>query len=237
VTIKAVIFDVYGTMLEVGPAPADSEGLWHNLWTEMLGTAPQFTRLEFSVACNRAIAHCHGAARARGIAHPEVNWQSIVSEVIPQFATLNPADQSEFLWRQIRTGHTTRMPPETAEAIRRLKSRGCLLGIASNAQAYTLGELGQHLHQHGLGLDLFETDLTFWSYQHGFSKPDPHVFQLLTTRLALRHISPAQALMVGDRLDNDIEPARAHGWRTWQLCHPGQPGHGSFADLLSFVPP
>ena len=23
--------------------------------------------------------------------------------------------------------------------------------------------------------------------------------------------------MVGDRLDNDIAPARAHGWQTWQM--------------------
>jgi FMN phosphatase YigB (HAD superfamily) len=23
--------------------------------------------------------------------------------------------------------------------------------------------------------------------------------------------------MVGDRLDNDIEPAKVHGWQTWHL--------------------
>jgi len=230
--IKAAIVDVYGTLLEVGPAPPHAEQLWHDLWVEMFGRAPELSRLVFSVACNRAMASHHATARARGIVYPEVNWPLVVAEVLPKFAALAPAAQDEFLWRQIRTGHTTAMTAETAEGLRRLKSHGCVLGIASNAQAYTLGELGHHLHKHGLGLDLFEPDLTFWSYQHGFSKPDPHVFQLLTTRLALRGISEGQTLMIGDRLDNDIEPARAHGWQTWQLSHSGNEGDGTFAELL-----
>ena len=92
-----------------------------------------------------------------------------------------------------------------------------LLGIASNAQAYTLRELHEALVTHRLGMDLFERDLCFWSFEHGFSKPDPHVFQILTARLAARGISPSDTLMVGNRLDSDIAPAKAHGWQTWQL--------------------
>ena len=38
--------------------------------------------------------------------------------------------------------------------------------------------------------------------------------------------------MVGDRLDNDLEPARAQGWQTWHLTNaPSGPGAGSWADL------
>jgi putative hydrolase of the HAD superfamily len=92
-----------------------------------------------------------------------------------------------------------------------------LLGIASNAQANTLRELKESLAAHALGIDLFEPDLCFWSFEHGFSKPDPHVFQTLTARLAALGISPRDTLMVGDRLDNDIEPVRACGWQMWQL--------------------
>jgi FMN phosphatase YigB (HAD superfamily) len=66
-------------------------------------------------------------------------------------------------------------------------------------------------------MDLFEPDLCFWSFEHGFSKPDPHVFQILTARMAAQGMQPQEVLMVGDRADNDIEPAQAFGWQTWQL--------------------
>jgi putative hydrolase of the HAD superfamily len=170
----------------------------------------------------------HEAARARGIPWPEVHWPSVVTEIVPELAQLPRQDQDEFLFRQIQTGHTTRMTGETAATLRWLKERQCLVGIASNAQAYTLRELQEALVTHGLGMDLFERDLCFWSFEHGFSKPDPHVFQILTARLATRGIHPAEVLLVGDRLDNDIEPAKVHGWQTWRL---GPQADGDWAGL------
>ena len=71
---------------------------------------------------------------------------------------------------------------------------------------------------------------------HGFSKPDPHVFRLLSARLQARGIAAGDTLMVGDRLDNDIAPARAQGWRTWQLgaASGGETG-GDWAALGAFL--
>jgi FMN phosphatase YigB (HAD superfamily) len=163
------------------------------------------------------ISRHHRAAHARGIPWPEVYWPSVVAEVMPELAQIPRHDQEQFLFRQIRTSHSTRMAAETAAALRWLKDRPSLLGIASNAQAYTLRELSEALATHALGMDLFESHLCFWSFEHGFSKPDPHVFQILTARLAALGISPREILMVGDRSDNDIEPATAHGWRSWQF--------------------
>ncbi|HEY5742061.1 MAG TPA: HAD hydrolase-like protein, partial [Terrimicrobiaceae bacterium] len=60
---------------------------------------------------------------------------------------------------------------------------------------------------------------TFWSFVHGFSKPDPYVFQILRARLQNRHIEPSETLLIGDREDNDILPARAAGWNTWQFSN------------------
>lgn len=214
---RAIIFDVYGTLLEVGPPPPDGEEQWERLWAELGRAGPRLSRLEFSVACHQVIGRRHAAARARGIAWPEVHWPSVVMEVLPEVARLSPADQDEFVFRQIQTGRTTRMGAEVAAALRRLSDDACLLGIASNAQAYTVRELRDGLAPHGLALDLFDPELCFWSFAHGFSKPDPHVFQILATRLAARGIGPGEVLMVGDRLDNDIQPARVQGWQTWQV--------------------
>jgi FMN phosphatase YigB (HAD superfamily) len=229
---RAVIFDVYGTLLEVGPPPPDADQRWERLFGERLHLEPRLSRLDFSVASSQVIARRHQAARTRGIPWPEVQWPSVVAEVLPELARSSPQDQEEFLYRQILTGHTARMTAETAVVLRWLKDRPCLLGIASNAQAYTLRELQDALARYGLGMDLFERDLCFWSFEHGFSKPDPHVFQTLTARLEARGIPPAETLMVGDRLDHDLEPARAHGWQTWRV---GASGDGDWTGLRGWL--
>jgi FMN phosphatase YigB (HAD superfamily) len=232
--IRTIIFDIYGTLLEVGPPPPDADARWQHLCRDMLHKEPPLSRLNVSIAASKVIARHHEEARARGIPWPEVHWPSVVTEVVPELAQLPSQDQQEFLFRQIQTGHTTRMAAETATALRWLKERQCLLGIASNAQAYTLRELQEAFATHGLRLDLFERDLCFWSFEHGFSKPDPHVFQILTARLAVLGISPRETLMVGDRLDNDIEPAKVHGWQTWHLSvspTEGNPNAGGWSQL------
>jgi len=227
-TIRAIIFDIYGTLLEIGPPPADADVRWRRLFADLLHSQPRLSRLDFYVASNRLIARRHEAGRARGIPWPEVQWPAVVAEVLPELRRLSRAEQDEFLFRQIQTGHTPRLTADTAAALRWLKEQRCLLGIASNAQAYTLRELQEALTRHGLGLELFERELCFWSFEHGFSKPDPHVFQILTARLEARGVRPAETLMVGDRPDNDIERARAHGWQTWRL---GPLGDGDWAAL------
>ena len=236
--IRAVLFDTYGTLLEVGPPPPDADARWQRLFRDLLHGEPPLGRLDFAVACNQVIARHHEAARARGIPWPEVHWPSTVAEVVPELTRLSRSDQDEFLYRQIQTGHTTCLTIETADTLRWLKERRCVLGIISNAQAYTLRELQEALATHGLDLSLFEHDLCFWSYEHGFSKPDPHVFQILTARLQARRIAPNRSLMVGDRRDNDIEPAQAHGWRTWHLTadDPTPGAGGSWGQLRARFP-
>jgi putative hydrolase of the HAD superfamily len=230
--IRAVIFDIYGTLLEVGPPPPDADTRWQRLFHDLLHTEPSHSRLEFAIATGKVIARHHEAARARSISWPEVHWPSVVTEVVPELSQLSRQAQEEFLFHQVQTGQTTRMIAKTAATLRWLKERQCLLGIASNAQAYTLRELGEALTAHALGMDLFEPQLCFWSFEHGFSKPDPHVFQILTARLTALGISPRQTLMVGDRLDKDIEPAKVHGWQAWRL---GPQADGDWAGLRGAV--
>jgi FMN phosphatase YigB (HAD superfamily) len=215
--IRAIFFDVYHTLLEVGPPPPDADERWQRLFHDLLHIDPPLGRLDFSAVCSQVVARHHEIAKARGIVWPEICWPAIVTEVLPELAALSQRDQAAFILRQIQTGRTTLMTPETAAALRGFHERHDLLGIASNAQAYTLTELREALEPHGLEMNLFENDLRFWSFENGFSKPNPHVFQILNARLAARGITPTEALMIGDRTDNDIEPARAFGWQTWRL--------------------
>lgn len=219
-TCRAVIFDVYKTLLDVGPPPADAAARWDALWRDRLGGEPRLALAGFAAGCREAVARDHAAAKAAGVSFPEVYWPEVVREIVPEVASLDATGQAEFAYRQTGLWHTVRLYPPAADTLRELQQSGRLLGIASNAQPYTLRELDEALATAGLSATLFTPALTFWSFAHGFSKPDPHVFRLLTARLRALGVAPHETLMVGDRLDNDIEPARAHGWQTWHIAPP-----------------
>lgn len=78
------------------------------------------------------------------------------------------------------------------------------LGIIANQ----LPGLEERLKDFGI-LDYFSA--IFSSADLGLAKPDPAIF-----RLALQKTNclPQQAIMIGDRLDNDIAPARRIGMKT-----------------------
>jgi putative hydrolase of the HAD superfamily len=232
--VRAAIFDVYATLLQVGAPPADAEAQWQKLFEKMLGVSPPVSRMEFSRRSSQIIARRHAAAKASGIAWPEIVWPAIVLEILPGVARLSASKRDDFILRQMQIGRTLRLAPNAAACLRQMDDHGLLLGIASNAQAYTLRELDTALQGEHLDLSLFDPGLRFWSFENGFSKPNPHVFRILTARLEARGISAAETLMVGDRLDNDIEPARAHGWQTWHLTAFGKVGAkeaGGFREL------
>lgn len=222
--IRAVIFDVYATLLRVGPPPPDADAQWRALFLDCFQEAPPLGRLEFSVACQQVIAARHKAAHARGIAFPEILWPRVVAEVLPLFRRLPAATQEDFIYRQMQLGRTISLQEGAAAVLTLLREQERTLGIASNSQAYTLRELELALGGAGLGLDLFTRELCLWSFDQGFSKPDPHIFQTLTARLEARGVMAPEILMVGDRLDNDVLPARRHGWQTWQIAPAGSEG-------------
>ncbi len=230
--VRAVIFDVYKTLLAVAPPAPGSEAAWDELARAALGSPPPCTLAEFVAATDALIAREHAAARAAGIAFPEIYWPDVAVAALPGLAALRGTALDEFLLAQKALLHRVSLMPGAVAALAALRAAAVPLGIASNAQPYTLHELGRALAPAGAGLAWFEPDLCFWSFAHGFSKPDPHVFRLLTARLRARGIAPQDTLMVGDRIDNDIAPARAQGWRTWRLGAPSDhPSEGGWPAL------
>ena len=235
--IRAAIFDIYGTLLQVAPPPSDAQARWELIWEDKLKTPPRLTLEQFSAECERVIASEHAEARALGILHPEVYWPAVVSTVLPEFAHLSEVERSEFRLYHAQMAHTVRLMPGAAKALTQFRNSALRLGLASNSQPYTLREIDLTLAGVGLSLEIFEPTLCFFSFQHGFSKPDPHVFRLLTARLRAFGIEPGEALVVGDREDNDIVPAQAQGFATWQLTESGPNpncGAGDWHQLLAF---
>jgi putative hydrolase of the HAD superfamily len=235
VALRAVIFDIYNTLLEVGPPPAEAEVRWALLWQAKLKREPRLSLAACTAECQQAIARQHATAHLLGIRYPEVYWPAVVRVVLPELAALPEAERYEFRFHHAQLTHSVRLTPEAAEGLRLLARARVRLGLASNAQPYTVRELETSLAGGGLSADLFHPALRFFSYEHGFSKPDPHVFQLLTARLGALGIAPEETLMVGDRLDNDIVPARAFGWQTWQMALNGGPGDGNWTQLAYYL--
>jgi HAD superfamily hydrolase (TIGR01662 family) len=99
------------------------------------------------------------------------------------------------------------MRPDMRALLDRLASRGLKLGIVANQPARMAERLEHegvaHLFAH-LGL----AGLT------GLRKPDPRAF---TTACEALGVIPAETIMVGDRIDVDVAPARALGMAAIQF--------------------
>jgi FMN phosphatase YigB (HAD superfamily) len=215
--IRAVLCDIYQTLLEVGPPPADAGPRWDALCRAALPGVAPLTLAEVALSAEDVIRHGHAAAKAVGIPYPEIFWPAVACKAWPALATLDAQTLGDFLFEHAQTQRSVRLMPNVSEVLRWLVKRKVSLGLVSNAQPYTLRELDAALCAVGLSRALFMPDLCFFSFEHGFSKPDPQVFRLLIARLARRGIPSGETLVVGDREDNDIGPAQAHGFQAWRL--------------------
>lgn len=91
-----------------------------------------------------------------------------------------------------------------AELLAELHGRGLRLGLAANQPRATLAVLDR------LGIGGY-FDHREVSETHGYRKPDPRLFLRACADLG---VEPPECVMVGDRIDNDIAPARLLGMTT-----------------------
>ena len=101
-------------------------------------------------------------------------------------------------------GHLERPYPDAIPALEALQNLGCPLGIIAN-QAPGLED---RLRRWGLR-DYFTVVAS--SAELGMEKPDPAIFR---AALQMADCAPENAVMVGDRLFNDVVPAHDLGMKT-----------------------
>ena len=90
------------------------------------------------------------------------------------------------------------------ELLAELAARGLRLGLAANQPASVIARLDRA----GIGRYFDHREV---SAIHGYRKPDVRLFLRACEALGME---PAGCVMVGDRIDNDIAPARLLGMRT-----------------------
>jgi HAD superfamily hydrolase (TIGR01509 family) len=88
--------------------------------------------------------------------------------------------------------------PDAVACLSRLRDAGYLVGVAAN----------QHAHADEFCRRLFPFDLIGISALWGVDKPAPEFFQRIAATLPCR---AEEIAYVGDRVDNDVEPALAAG--------------------------
>lgn len=94
--------------------------------------------------------------------------------------------------------------PEAKGLLERLKGRGYKLGVLANQVA----GISDRLQSWGIG-EYF--DVIASSAELGVAKPDAAIFE---RALEMAGCTAGQAVMIGDRLDNDILPAKGLGMMT-----------------------
>jgi putative hydrolase of the HAD superfamily len=100
-----------------------------------------------------------------------------------------------------------------------LRAAALRIGLVSNG----IRDLTEFVAHHRL-----EVDAIVDSRSHGRVKPHPTIFQAALDRL---EVAPAEAVMVGDSLEEDVEGARALGMRAVLVDREGR--HVDVADRLT----
>ncbi|HUP32982.1 MAG TPA: HAD family hydrolase [Gaiellaceae bacterium] len=95
-------------------------------------------------------------------------------------------------------------------ALASLREHGLKIGLISNGSR----DLDEFVAHHGL-----DADCAIGSRAFGRTKPHPEIFR---HALSLLEVRPAEAAMVGDSYEDDIEGARALGLRAFLLDRDGR---------------
>jgi putative hydrolase of the HAD superfamily len=225
--IRAVIFDIYGTLFisgsgDIGPASAEQN---EQALREALSAAGLPVERLGDNSCAAeilvdAIQEAQAVRRGEGIEFPEVDiiavWRHVLMKLFKQDLKLaiNDAQVRRLaIEYECRTNPVWPMPGmrDTLDALR---AAGRQLGIVSNAQFYTPLMFRALLDATPDELG-FNPRLCAWSYKTLQGKPSITLFQQVLDELATVHgIRPQQTLYVGNDMLKDIWPASQLGFKT-----------------------
>lgn len=208
--MKAVIFDIYGTLLQSDAGDLDETLSKEKQMLKALSLVKEKHGLSFDekTILDKYIAEIrkvHDKKKEKGIVYPEIIIEDIWSTLIPS------KDSKQIAWDFYNYCSERKLYSNTKKIISYLQKK-VPLGIISNAQFYTIIDLEKLLDA---SLDIyFDKNLCFWSYKVGYSKPNPGSFIALKEKLERMGISPEETLFVGNHAVKDIQTAKSQGFKT-----------------------
>ncbi|NBD37763.1 MAG: HAD family hydrolase, partial [Verrucomicrobia bacterium] len=220
--LRAVCFDVYGTLLisgsgDISLAGTDERSPALAAALEAAGFRLSGGRDSLARRFHACLAEHRDRRRAEGVDFPEVR----IEEVWEAFATLLRQDgflagegdvHTAAVEYELRANPCWPMPG-LAETLQSLRAAALPMGIVSNAQFYT-PLLFNALCGKSPGALGFSEDLMVWSFREREGKPSRRLYEKLAAALLRRGLRPEQTLFIGNDMRNDIAPAAACGFRT-----------------------
>ena len=223
--IKAVVFDVYGTLFSSGAGDISLAGEVSNsqLIQDTLTDNGIFIDHEHQPLDTRlhdTILEHQEKRRIEGVQFPEVEIRSVWKDFIEDISadldkSKSPCPDIERLVVDYeRRVNPIRIMPDLRELVDFLKTEQLVTSIISNAQFYTPllfdAYFGKSLKELG-----FCEECAVWSYKLLEGKPSKALYELAASRLLDHHgIETEQVLYVGNDMRNDIWPAQAIGFHT-----------------------
>ena len=224
--IRAVLFDLYGTLFISDSGEVDAEaGADHRT---ALAEAMEAINVRPTGLVDQALQYrrdliesLHAESRRSGIEYPEVDivevWRGVLAELARRGAIPERAYHQVELERLAVEYEARANPvwpmPGLRECLSGLRRKGLELGIISNAQFYSLelfpALLGGRAEDWG-----FSPSLQYYSYQYGRAKPGLELHRMAAEELGRRQIEPREVLYVGNDMLNDVLPASRLGFRT-----------------------
>jgi putative hydrolase of the HAD superfamily len=208
-------------------AVADRFGMTSALVSASPDDPPEKTLSDFY---HGLIALKHEQASRKGVTFPEIVIEDIWEFVIRLLGRhgytcgngdpVNTREEArKIAWYYNAHSLGRSLYPGVVPTVERLQKSGIVFGIVSNAQFYTSIDLTLLIREQSNGKyddfnELFDPDLTFFSYEYQVAKPDRLLFRKLYDALYELHILPSQTVFVGNDLSIDIAPAREAGMMT-----------------------
>ena len=206
---------------------ADRFGMVASLKRINPDNAPEKTLCDFYHGC---ITLKHERQQEKGTEFPEIRievvWELIIA-LLGRHGYTPPADNDEkgrefsrkIAWFYNFHALGRQLYPGAVATLDTLKKGNIVAGLLSNAQFYTPIDLTLMIRDQSDGaiddlVELFDPDLTFYSYEYEVAKPNPLLFRRLYDALYEYRILPDQTVFVGNDLLIDIAPAQEAGMKT-----------------------
>ena len=211
-TVRAVLFDVDFTLARPGPAlgPAGyvAAGARHGLTLDSA---------RFDAARDAALEHLE---RHPELDHDDEIWFAFTERIVLGMGGEQPASYAcaVDITRGWELHGNFELYDDTVPVLDELRQAGVKIGLVTNS-ARDVRAFALH---HRL-----DVDAAVGSFHHGKTKPHASIFRAV---LALLDVEPADAVMVGDTIADDIEGARAIGMRAILVDRLGR--HPNFEERL-----
>jgi len=197
--LRAVLFDVDFTIAKPGP-DLGPEG--YRQLGERFGLDLDPERYA------EARAHAVGTVeRHPELDHDEEVWVLFTEQIIRGMGgnTDRAYECAVEMTRAWEHAHNFEIFEDVLPTLAELRAHGLKIGLVSN----TGRNLDEFVAHHGL-----EVDAAVSSGAHGKTKPHPTIFLSALKRL---EVEPADAVMIGDSIEDDVEGAKAVGMRGFLL--------------------